>query len=169
METSEITAENDDSDLKPPEIISDELKENSKDSDSREVKQDAEDEDSCTVSKGSDEADKEVAAGEVNERKRFQEKKLDSEQPPKRSRLDEVIGKLGSVIGISPETVEQVDSDSESEESHHSESSGVKSEAEDVTSVSDDEDDKTSQATSQSSTKTIRLSSKVSSYILLRK
>ncbi|XP_041362218.1 dentin sialophosphoprotein-like isoform X2 [Gigantopelta aegis] len=119
-----------------------------------------EDKEVSSVDAVEDEEMTSVGADATNERKRFQEDALDSDQPLKRSRLDEVIGKLGSVIGISPETVEQVDSDSDSEESRHSESSGVKSEAEDVTSVSDEEDDKTSQATSQSSTKTVRLSSK---------
>ena len=162
--------DDDDDDLKPPDLISDKFNENSTDCDSSEVQKSKVEEKSIVRREDDEstentvEADPEMPSicdDNTNERKRAQEDQPDCEQPPKRSRLDEVIGKLGSVIGISPETVEQVDSDSDSEESRHSESSGIKSEAEDVTSVSDEDDDKASQATSQSSTKTVRLSCKV--------
>lgn len=67
----------------------------------------------------------------------------------KRSRLDDMIGKLGSHIGIEPEELTVEDQDME-----ESDTSDVKSEA----SSSVDEDDKTS---SDSSTKAVQLTEKV--------
>ncbi|XP_071105052.1 activating transcription factor 7-interacting protein 1-like isoform X2 [Haliotis cracherodii] len=116
-----------------------------------EIEEDSEVKDEVKMVKHEDSA--EAAPASRTDRKRSQEdQSSESGIPPKRSRLDMVIGKLGSQIGISPDTIK---SDTSDEDSHPGSEMSEKSE-DALSSVSDEDDDKTS----QSSTKTIRLSGK---------
>ena len=90
--------------------------------------------------------------------KRPAEANSDQNSNPKRTRLDEVIGKLGTQIGVEPESIEVSESEDEEEESATDTAVEEKSEG---TATSDNDDEET--ASDSEKVKYIRITEKVSS------
>ena len=93
--------------------------------------------------------------------KRPAETNSDQSSNPKRTRLDEVIGKLGSAIGVEPESIEVSESEDEEEESATDTAVEEKSEG---TATSDNDDDETETASDNEKVKYIRITEKVCHY-----
>ena len=89
--------------------------------------------------------------------KRPAETSSDQNSNPKRTRLDEVIGKLGTQIGVEPESIEVSESEDEEEES--ATDTAEKSEG---TATSDNDDEETASASDSEKVKYIRITEKVS-------
>ena len=91
--------------------------------------------------------------------KRPAEANCEQDSNPKRTRLDEMIGKLGSQIGVEPESIEVSESDDDDDEEESATDTALEEKSEDT---SDNEDDETSSDSEK--VKYIKITEQVRSY-----